>query len=246
MEIDFISKPQLEEPIMIAAWPGMGYLAKISADFLRRRLEADKFIEIRYPQNVIIYKDSLAELPFIRHRFFAVPDKNLIICVGDSQPSTSEEAISLAEQIVDIAEKYQVKRVYTMAAYPSDYADTPKVYGVFTDEKLKEDLDAYGVEFLEGEGAVNGLNGILIGVAKNRGIDGICLMGEIKYANVPQHLSSKAVLDKLSAILELDVDTSQLVKRAKKIDASIRKSLGEYEEFEEDDKKDEKNIRYIR
>lgn len=230
---------------MIAAWPGMGYLAKISADYLRRRLEAEKFIEIRFHQNVIIYKDSLVELPSVRHRFFAVPDRDLIICVGDIQPSTSEEAIALAEQIIDIAEKYNVKMIYTMAAYPSDYTDTPKVYGVYTDVKLKELLDAYGVEFLEGEGAVNGLNGILIGVAKNRGIDGVCLMGEIKYANVPQHLSSKAVLDKLSAILELDLDTSQLVKRAEKIDASIRKSLGEYEDFEEHERKDEKNIRYI-
>lgn len=245
MEIDLISEPQFKEPIMIAAWPGMGYLAKISADYLRRRLEAEKFIEIRFHQNVIIYKDSLVELPSVRHRFFAVPDRNLIICVGDTQPSTSEEAIALAEQIIDIAEKYNVKMIYTMAAYPSDYTDTPKVYGVYTDEKLKELLDACGVEFLEGEGAVNGLNGILIGVAKNRGIDGVCLMGEIKYANVPQHLSSKAVLDKLSAILELDLDTSQLVKRAEKIDASIRKSLGEYEDFEEHERKDEKNIRYI-
>lgn len=245
MEIDLISEPQLNEPIMIAAWPGMGYLAKISADYLRRRLEAEKFIEIRFHQNVIIYKDSLVELPSVRHRFFAVPDRDLIICVGDTQPSTSEEAIALAEQIIDIAEKYNVKMIYTMAAYPSDYTDTPKVYGVYTDEKLKELLDACGVEFLEGEGAVNGLNGILIGVAKNRGIDGVCLMGEIKYANVPQHLSSKAVLDKLSAILELDLDTSQLVKRAEKIDASIRKSLGEYEDFEEHERKDEKNIRYI-
>ena len=245
MEIDFIAEPQLKEPIMIAAWPGMGYLAKISADYLRRRLEAEKFIEIRYHQNVIVYKDSLAELPSVRHRFFAVPDKDIIICVGDSQPSTSEEAVALAEQIMDIAEKYEVKMIYTMAAYPSDYNDAPKVYGVYTDEKLKERLEAYGVEFLEGEGAVNGLNGILIGVAKNRGIDGVCLMGEIKYANVPQHLSSKAVLDKLSAILELDVDTSQLVKRAEKIDASIRKSLGEYEDYEEHERKDEKNIRYI-
>jgi uncharacterized protein (TIGR00162 family) len=245
MEIDLISEPQFKEPIMIAAWPGMGYLAKISADYLRRRLEAEKFIEIRYHQNVIVYKDSLVELPSIRHRFFAVPDRDLIICVGDTQPSTSEAAIALAEQIIDIAEKYDVKMIYTMAAYPSDYTDTPKVYGIYTDEKLKELLDAYGVEFLEGEGAVNGLNGILIGVAKNRGIDGVCLMGEIKYANVPQHLSSKAVLDKLSAILELNVDTSQLVKRAEKIDASIRKSLGEFEDYEEHEKKDEKNIRYI-
>ncbi|MBQ04363.1 hypothetical protein CL673_06615 [Candidatus Bathyarchaeota archaeon] len=245
MDIDVISEPQLKEPIMIAAWPGMGFLAKISADFLRCRLEADKFVEIRCPQNVTIYKDSLAKLLSVRHRFFCVPDKNLIICVGDSQPSSPKEAINLAEQVIDIAEKYNVKMIYTMAAYPSDYPDTPKVYGVYNNRKLKERLEAYGIEFLEGEGAVNGLNGIIIGIAKNRGIDGVCLMGEIKYTNIPQHLSSKAVLDKLSALLEFDLDTSQLIKRAEKINASIRMSLGEHENYAEYERNDEKNIRYI-
>jgi hypothetical protein len=89
------------------------------------------------------------------------------------------------------------------------------------------------------------LNGILIGLAKNRGIEGVCLMGEIKYANVPQHLSSKAVLERLTTILGLEIDMSQLERRAKKIDATIRKSLGEYEEYEQPLKKDEKALRYI-
>jgi hypothetical protein len=243
MEIRYTSEPQFTEPVMIAAWPGMGYLAKISADYLRRRLKAKNFAEIRYFQNAIIYKDSLAELPSLRHRFFAVPGRDLLICVGDSQPSTPEEALRLAEKVVDLAEKYKVKRIYTMAAYPNDYPEEPRVYGVYTDEKLKSELEGYGVGFIEGEGAVNGLNGILIGVAKKRGIEGVCLMGEIRYANVPQHLSSKAVLEKLTAILGLEIDTTQLEKRAEKIDASIRKSLGDYPEYEEPKK--EKAFRYI-
>jgi hypothetical protein len=243
MEIRYTSEPQFTEPVMIAAWPGMGYLAKISADYLRRRLKAKNFAEIRYFQNAIIYKDSLAELPPLRHRFFAVPGRDLLICVGDAQPSTPEEALRLAEKVVDLAEKYNVKRIYTMAAYPNDYPEEPRVYGVYTDEKLKSELEGHGVGFIEGEGAVNGLNGILIGVAKRRGIEGICLMGEIRYANVPQHLSSKAVLEKLTAILGLEIDTTQLEKRAEKIDASIRKSLGDYPEYEEPKK--EKAFRYI-
>jgi proteasome assembly chaperone (PAC2) family protein len=243
MEIRYTSEPQFTEPVMIAAWPGMGYLAKISADYLRRRLKAKNFAEIRYFQNAIIYKDSLAELPPLRHRFFAVPGRDLMICVGDAQPSTPEEALRLAEKVVDLAEKYKVKRIYTMAAYPNDYPEEPRVYGVYTDEKLKSELEGHGVGFIEGEGAVNGLNGILIGVAKKRGIEGVCLMGEIRYANVPQHLSSKAVLEKLSAILGLEIDTTQLEKRAEKIDASIRKSLGDYPEYEEPKK--EKAFRYI-
>ena len=105
------------------------------------------------------------------------------------------------------------------------YSEEPHVYGVYTDEGLREELERHGVGLIEGEGAVNGLNGVLIGVAKSRGIEGVCLMGEIKYANVPQHMSLKAVLEKLASILGLEIDTTQLAKRAKRIDASIRKSL---------------------
>ena len=194
MNIQFLSEPKFKEPVLIAAWPGMGYLAKISADYLRRRLKAEKFAEIVYPQNSIIYKDGLAELPNLSHRFYAAPDNDLIICVGDAQPSTPEETLNLADDVLELAEKYNVKRIYTMAAYPCDYTEEPTVYGIFTDEDLKEEMVAHGVDLLEGEGSVNGLNGILIGIAKNRGIKGICLMGEIRYANVPQHLSAKAVL----------------------------------------------------
>jgi proteasome assembly chaperone (PAC2) family protein len=245
MEIQYTSEPEVSEPILIAAWPGMGYLAKISADFLRRRLKAELFAEISYYQNTIIYRDSLAELPVLKHRFYSVPGKDILICVGDAQPSTPEEAMKLAETVVEFATKYNVKRIYTMAAYPSDYSDEPRVYGVYTDEGLKEELERNGVSFLEGEGAVNGLNGILIGVAKQRGIDGVCLMSDIRYANVPQHLSSKAVLEKLTAILGLEIDTTQLVKRAKKIDASIQRNLLDLEEMGDTLKKEEKVLRYI-
>ena len=85
----------------------------------------------------------------------------------------------------------------------------------------------------------------MIGVAKQLGINGVCLMGDITYANVPQHLSSKAVLEKLSQILELELDTEQLSMRAKKIDASIKKRLDIYEEEEEPLLPEEKKLGYI-
>jgi len=245
MEIRFLRRPQLSEPSMVAAWPGMGYLAKISADYLRRRLKAKPFAEINYYQNAIIYKDSLAELPPIKHRFYSATRQNLIICVGEAQPSISEEAYRLARCVVGVAKRFKVRRIYTMAAYPSDYQGEPKVYGVYTDEGLRDVILGQNIRLLEGEGAINGLNGILIGVAKSRGIEGICLMGEIRYANVPQHLSSKAVLEKLTAILGIEIDTHTLEKRAMRVDASIRHRLSQYKESEEANRKDEKAFRYI-
>ena len=131
-----------------------------------------------------------------------------------------------------------------MAAYPNEFYDVPKVYGVFTDESMREELVESGIEMLE-DGAVNGLNGILIGVAKDDGIEGVCLMGDITYANVPQHLASKAVLQKLVKLMDIKIDTEQLEIRAKKIDASIKRRLDIYEEEEEQPVTEDKKLGYI-
>ncbi len=225
---------------MIAAWPGMGYLAKISADYLRRRLKATLFIEIMYYHNVLIYNNGKANLAPIKHKLYVSEENDLIICVGDAQPSTPEESLRLAEKISDIALENNVKLMYTIAAFPNDFYDEPQVYGIYTDESLRPILEEAGIKMIDSQGAVNGLNGVIIGVAKLKGIDGVCLMGDITYANVPQHLSSKAVLEKLAILLNLEVDTEQLRIRARRIDASIKKRLDINEEEETligDDKK---------
>jgi hypothetical protein len=230
---------------MVAAWPGMGYLAKISADYLRRRIRAAPFAEIKYYHNVLVYNNGKADLAPIRHKLYASKEHNLVICVGDAQPSIPEESLRLAERITEFALDLGVRRLYTMAAYPNDVYETPEVYGIYTDESMKTELEAAGVKILESEGAVNGLNGVLLGVAKMRGIDGVCLMGDITYANVPQHLASKAVVEKLAALLGLEVDTEQLRIRAQRIDASIRKRLDIYEDEEEGFLPEEKKPGYI-
>jgi proteasome assembly chaperone (PAC2) family protein len=230
LDIHYMSKPELDHPDMIAAWPGMGYIAKISADYLRRRLNARLFAEVTYFHNMLVYNNGIGELSPIRHRFYAAPAKNLIICVGDAQPSIPEESVRLANKVVDLAVDFGVKRMWTMAAYPTEYSDEPQVYGVCSGEEMKTLLDAQGIKVVKEEGVVNGLNGVVIGVAKTRGIPGVCLMGDIKYANVPQHLSSRAVLIKLASILNLELDTTLLEKRARRLDASIRKRLEVFEE----------------
>ncbi len=245
LDVQFTDKPSLKDPVMIAAWPGMGFLAKISADYLRRRIKAKQFAEIKYFHNVLVYKNSVAEMAPIRHKLYASEEQNIIICVGDAQPSIPEESLRLAQKIADIAVEMGVKRVYTMAAFPNEFYDEPKVYGVFTDESMKDELVEAGVEIIENDGAVNGLNGVMIGVAKARGIDGVCLMGDITYANVPQHLASKAVLHKLVKLIDIEIDTKQLDIRAKKIDASIKRRLDIYEEEAEPQTPDEKRLGYI-
>lgn len=245
MDVEYIEKPELDNPQMIAAWPGMGFLAKISADYMRRQIKATKFAEIKYFHNVLIYNKGQAELAPIRHKLYASKEHNLIICVGDAQPSIPEESLRLARKIAEMAKELGVKRIFTMAAYPNDFYEKPSVYGVFTNPESRDELTNLGVTILENEGAVNGLNGVMIGVAQSLGISGICLMGDITYANVPQHLASKAVLEVLVKLLGIEIDTTQLNIRAKKIDASIKKRLDIFEEDEDAPLPDEKRLGYI-
>ncbi len=245
METIYYRRPRLSRPSMVAVWPGMGHLAKTAGDYLRRRLNARIFAEIRYYQNAVIYVNGLAELSYVRHRLYASSKHDLIICVGEAQPSIPEEAYRLARQIVRVAERLKVRRIYTLAAYPNEYQEKPGVYGIYTDERLRGLLLKQDIQLLEGEGAINGLNGILIGVAKNRGIEGICLMAEIKYTNLPQHLSSKVVLDKLASLLGIDVDTSYLMKRAERFEGLIHRRLSMRQGYEGALKVDDKNLRYI-
>lgn len=230
MELRFLKNPKFENPFMVAAWPGMGYLAKASIDYLRRQLRAELFAEILQYPNAVIYEDGVAQLPVIRHRFYSSPKGDVILCVGDAQPSTSEEAYSLASQIVDVAQRCNVRRIYTMAAYPDEYYETPRVFAIATDEALIEVLKERGIEIGEGEGEIKGLNGLLIGVAKTRGIEGICLLGQIKYINIPQLRSSKVVLETLTELLDLEIDTTRLEERAKRIEERIRRRLERYQE----------------
>jgi hypothetical protein len=245
LDVEFIKKPELENPQMIAAWPGMGFLAKISADYLRRQIKAKKFAEIIYFHNILVYNNGIAELAPIRHKLYASKEHNLVICVGDAQPSIPEESLRLAQKIAEIASDLGVKRIFTMAAYPNDLYETPNVYGIFTDENARSVLEDLGITILENNGAVNGLNGVMIGVAQAHGIEGICLMGDITYANVPQHLASKAVLEKLIKLLSVEIDTNQLNIRAKKIDASIKKRLDLYEDEDKTPLPKEKRLGYI-
>jgi len=64
---------------------------------------------------------------------------------------------------------------------------------------------------------IAGLNGLILGIAKERDIDGICLLGEVPvYATqVANPKASLAVVKVLTRILGIDIDLTELSNLAK-------------------------------
>jgi hypothetical protein len=223
MEIHFKEKPALRNPTLIAAWPGMGMLARMSADYLVQQLDAKRFAEIRSPSNDIYFKDGIGKLSEYRHRFYYINRKegDLIICGGEIQPQSLSEIHALAKQVLDVAEEFGAKRVYTFAAVPNPHDTKPRVFGVVNQPELREFLKEKGVQLAGGDGRITGLNGLLIGIAMQRGMEGICLLCEIRYLDIPQPRSAQSVLSTLTNILGIKVDFSELEHQAEDMEQKI-------------------------
>jgi proteasome assembly chaperone (PAC2) family protein len=227
MEIHIIEKPSLKNPILIAAWPGMGMLARMSADYLIQQLNAKLFAELHSPSNDIYFKDGVGTTGEYTHHFYYVTTKtsDLIVCVGEMQPQTQIEMEQLAHQILEFAKKFGIKRVCTFAAVPNPQAGVPQVFGVVNRAELLDFLKQRNIQPATGEGRITGLNGLLITVAEQLKMDGICLLGEIRYLDIPQPRSVQSVLNSLSQILEVGIDTTTFQQQAEEMEQKIEEII---------------------
>lgn len=173
-------KPQLEKPIFVEGLPGFGNVGKIAAQLLIEFTHAKVFAELyspSFPDYVIVNEDGTCRPP--RYEFYtaSTEKKQFIILTGDSQPSLEDllAHYDLCDEILDFVEKYGCKFIVTMGGVPTPQSGG-KVYVAATSEKLAlENVDKGALIY--GKGRIMGATGLLLGLAKKRGWEGVCLLG---------------------------------------------------------------------
>lgn len=248
MGIRLCQEPQLENPILIASWPGIGNIGIIAVDTLRGKLEAEEFGEIEpqeffYPKRVLIRKGVLECLEFPSSKFYfkKISGTDIIIFIGEEQPTEGgrmyaegRKACRMAGLVLDVAEKFKCRRVYTSGAAVAliHHTAKPRVWAVPNAGSLISEIKAYqntvlmsDIEGRGGHGNITGLNGLLLGVAKKRGFEAICLMGEIPVYLQGFPLSypkaSKSVLEVLSHSLKIEINLDTLDELDQKVQQRI-------------------------
>jgi len=222
--VKFYARPRLNSPNMIAAWPGVGNVALLVATYLEKKLGFGKLAEIEaahfFDPIGVLVKDNVVESPqFPQSRFYYRKNKgggsDLILFIGEDQPAT--KGYELANCVLDVGLRFKVKRIYTCAAALTriHHTEQPRVWGVATSQQLTEDLKKYDL-VQRGNLQIAGLNGLLLGVAKERGMGGICLLGEVPtYATRIQNpMAALAILGVLTKMLDIEVDTSEMAQLA--------------------------------
>jgi len=209
--------PKAANPVLICGLPGSGYVGKLAADHLISSYRLKKVAEYSssvFPPQVSVKEDGTVDPPK-GELFYAPAKKNrgLFVFTADAQPTTSEGEYQLSDTVVKFAKKCGVKRVYTLAAYiTGSFAKSPRVFGAGTSKGIVDSLSENGVTLMK-DGGISGMNGLLIGVAALRGLEGACLLGETS-GYVVDAGASKAVLELLSKVVGLPIDTSKLEEKA--------------------------------
>ena len=231
------ARPKLKSPNMLAAWPGVGNVSMLVATYLERKLDFKELGEVEashfFDPIGVVVKDNVVEAPqFPQSTFYYWKNKgegsDIILFIGEDQPAT--KGYELANCVLDVGLRFQVKRIYTCAAALTrmHHTEQPKVWRVASNQKLTDKLKEYDL-VQRGNLQIAGLNGLLLGVAKERGIEGICLLGEVPvYATRIQNpMAALAILQVLTKMLGIEIDTFELEQLASETKEKMKQIAAE-------------------
>ena len=224
-----LANVELKNPILIEGFPGLGMVGSIATKYLVKQSKAKKFAVLyspHFPYHVIVNKKGSARL--LRGEFYfwknETGENDFIFLVGDSQPQTIEGQFEVANSILDFVEKKKVKTIVTIGGYRNEVEGTPNVVAISTSSVLFE--KALKAKALSSEAGtpIVGTAGLLLGLAKFRKMDAVCLLGETR-GYLPDPKSAKSVIDVLQKLIDVTADLKGLdeeIERSKEILGRMR------------------------
>jgi proteasome assembly chaperone (PAC2) family protein len=230
---------------MLAAWPGVGNVAMLVATYLMRKLNFKELGEIEpsyfFDPVGVVVKDNVVEAPkFPQSKFYYWKNRgegnDIIVFIGEDQPSA--KGYELANCVLDVAERFKSPRVFTCAAAMTriHHTESPGVLGVATNPSAALVFKKYNL-INASNLQIAGLNGLLLGVAKEREIEGMCLLGEVPvYATRIQNpMAALAVLEVMTTMLDIQIDLDELAQLAvetrQRMKQMASQAMGEYIDY---------------
>lgn len=249
--VRYYQEPQVKRPVMVCGLPGIGSVAWLAVSHLQKELKAELFAEVFSPMfspKVWLTDDGLVKL--MKGEFYFWKNNgggtDLLLFSANEQPYSPEGQYDLADQVLELAQKFGVRRVITMGGMATDrFSEQPKVYVGGTEVELVKELEEYGAVKLAG-GAITGTNGLIFGLAKPRNIPAICLLAE-----TPGYLSldanaAKAALQLSSRLLNISLDLQALEKQAKENAEAVQKAKDlSRGAFPHEARKGERDLSYV-
>lgn len=206
----------------------MGNVAVIASGFLIAKFGLAPIGELpprgHFDVTSVGVEDGLVGPPRLPRSLLFKPRKpiaglDLTVFLGEGQPAIG--TYSYAHELLDRAAELGVKRVVTFASMASQIhpGAEARTHGVATSPRMIEELRRVNLPILK-QGQISGLNGVLLGAAAERNMDGLGLLGEIPYfaAAVPNPKAARGVLAAFCQLTGLTIDMTEMETHIQTVD----------------------------
>jgi len=214
VEIKNIHNYKLKDIILISSLPDMGKVGGLVTQHISKKLSAKKAAQLFLADKPWVnIKEGLVNLPTDEY-FLSVDEKNsIVIFTGENQPQEPGTVFKIANKVLEtVSQMGNIKMIISAGGYlPSEIGKGDTVYGVSTNSKSMDLLKENNVKPLSSEvKSITWFNGVILGISKDKKIDGVGLFGEIVDAESPQYKAASNILKVIGKILKIEIDTKEL------------------------------------
>ena len=202
-------------------FPGHGLVGNIAAKHMIKELDLKWIGSIRSPliPPVSVFIDGILAYPY---RIYGCEKRKIVILIGES-PCPPQAYYFLANAMLEWAIGIGTKQVICLDGFVADPRDekTNKVYLVAEPQVYKENKELEKYDFPKPHtGFISGLSGAIMNEALLTPIEGFSLLVSVT-TPYPDPGGAAKLIDAISKIKNLEIDTSKLIKDAERIQKSL-------------------------
>jgi proteasome assembly chaperone (PAC2) family protein len=230
LSVNTVKKVSSKSLLVFASLPDMGRVGELASSFLANQNGSELVATINLAEKPWVnVKDGIVASMIDVFRIYFSEEHHMLVLTGINQPEDPSELYGLCNTFLDYCQLVgPVNRLYTAGGSFNDLqTGEPRVVGVVTNVQLKELLLKTNIDIISREiSAITWFNGLILGLAATRGIDGIGLYGEIPDKTIPQPLAAKSILKAFGKIEGIKIDTKPLDRQYEEVLDNLEKRKG--------------------
>lgn len=216
---------KLKNPILIEGFPGVGMIGTIAAMHLVKEWDMDLvgYIDSEaFPPLCTVHNEE----PLPAARIYQSKKYNILVLFSEFVIPISAVS-SVANEIVLWGEDKKLSAIISLGGVGID-ASKETVFGIASTEGLKNDLKETGVTIVK-EGVTTGVTGLILANAYVRKFPAAAILTSSRGMNI-NLVGAANVLDKLSELLHIKIDTEKLKKEGEEIEEKLKKLIKDSKE----------------
>jgi len=225
-------KYDLKSPYLIEGFPGIGLVGTISANYMVEKLGMEPFGHIlseRFSPIASIHNYA----PLHPARMYKSKKHNLVVLFSELVIPMNT-IYPLSQEILGWAKRHKCRQIISLGGI-NIKGDQDTVYGIASLPELSRMIERKGVKLIR-EGVTTGVSGVLLADCATRNFPAISLLAEA-HAEYMDPKGAAMVLDVLSDIINVKIDTHDLLSQSKEIEGKVRQLLDQAKDVHEEYKK---------